>query len=185
MDRYLYPGRVLAADIPKVTDWMQAWGSLLGAGVSTLAVIITGLLLLHEVHARREEKQDSDAAQARLVIPSIQGFSRYVDGKPWAVGHVDWAVVNYSAAPILDLRARLFRGTDLAAVEDDGCDLVEERYVGGFVLREVIDSAEEDPPPTGFSVEIEFTDAAGLVWRRREREKPVRVIPRRRLTWWV
>lgn len=50
---------------------MQAWGSLLGVGVSTLAVIITGLLLRHEMRARRDDKEDAEVAQARLVYGDI------------------------------------------------------------------------------------------------------------------
>ncbi len=43
MDGTIYPGTMLAVELPKVTDWMQEWASLAGVLVSALAVVITML----------------------------------------------------------------------------------------------------------------------------------------------
>ncbi|WP_346540180.1 hypothetical protein [Micromonospora sp. DPT] len=43
---------MLAKVAPKVTDWMQAWGSVAGLLMSTVAVLFTGLLFRHEVQVR-------------------------------------------------------------------------------------------------------------------------------------
>jgi H+/gluconate symporter-like permease len=61
-----YPGAVLAADTPSVTDWMQGWGSLLAVITSLVAIIFTALLLRHEVRARRQDQAEMMAGQARL-----------------------------------------------------------------------------------------------------------------------
>src|SRR4051794_31199066 len=46
---------------------MQGWGTVLSVPLSLFAVMFTGLLLRHEIRVRREERDDADAAQARLV----------------------------------------------------------------------------------------------------------------------
>ncbi|MGC4857308.1 hypothetical protein ACLQ24_29070 [Micromonospora sp. DT4] len=67
---------MLAAEAPKITDWMQAWGSVVGLVMSTFAVIFTGLLFRHEIRVRREEQRDGEAAQARLIV------GRMINWKP-------------------------------------------------------------------------------------------------------
>ncbi|MGC4748930.1 hypothetical protein ACLQ28_25210 [Micromonospora sp. DT201] len=93
---------MLAAEAPKITDWMQAWGSLAGLVMSTAAVIFTGLLFRHEIRVRREEKTDAESVQARLVV----GTDIYLvpkQGQPDLFVEAGVKVVNYSNAPVLDL----------------------------------------------------------------------------------
>ncbi|WP_435589175.1 hypothetical protein [Micromonospora chalcea] len=176
---------MLAAEPPKVTDWMQAWGSLLGVGISTLAVIITGLLLRHEMRARRDEKEDSDAAQARLVATGLREPEVGSDGHMQAI---TLALRNYSSAPLYELYLELrdsrgdsrktftgggMGGTGKAVlyqryVQPNG--KVDERHV--FAKSSTIERA--DLLMFG-EVYIRFIDAAGLAWSKRGTSAPVRL----------
>lgn len=66
---------------------MQAWGSVLGAVASTVAILLTGLLLRHEISARRSDDLASSEAQARLVVIAVMDSHLMI-------------VQNYSLAPI-------------------------------------------------------------------------------------
>lgn len=163
---------------------MQAWGSLLGVGVSTLAVIITGLLLRHEMHARREEKEDVDAAQARLVATGLRNPEYGGDGH---VETVQLALRNYSNAPIYELYMELrdsrgegrraFAGKVLRA----GSAVMYQRYVppngeaearyAFFVNTRVM---QIDLLMFG-EVYIRFIDASGLAWSKKGTNAPVRL----------
>ncbi|MEU2988880.1 hypothetical protein ABZ647_31320 [Micromonospora aurantiaca] len=56
---------------PKVTDWMQAWGSILGVVAGVGAAIAAGWLLLHEREqarlAQAAQQRESDERYAELV----------------------------------------------------------------------------------------------------------------------
>ncbi|MFF3867090.1 hypothetical protein [Micromonospora sp. NPDC001898] len=167
---------MLAADAPSVTDWMQGWGSILSLAVSTGALVFTGWLLRHEIRVRREEKADADAAQARLVVARIVGEER--SGTHPEIGHltgpmigIRWRIRNHSQAPIFDVFVSINEWRD-----DLWGDVVEGEASG---------TAKCDPPlpfdsypfdPREAIIEVEFTDAAGLRWRRRMGEPPERVI---------
>ncbi|MFI7429938.1 hypothetical protein ACIBPB_23355 [Micromonospora sp. NPDC049836] len=172
---------MVAAELPKVTDWMQGWGSLAGVLVSTLAVIITGFLLRHEMRARREDTEDREAAQARLISTSL--------GLPdvGPDGYVDRVIVtlkNYSAAPIYDLSAELREST---IRDPDGFIGIavtgspwhfESRVLPGDEIEMTYRfEVELDPGDlTVFGcVFIRFTDAAGLPWERVGTAPPVRL----------
>ena len=91
----------------------------MGVGVSTLAVIITGALLRHELRARREDKDDADAAQARLVAAGLRNPGIADDG---TVEHVYLGVRNYSSGPIYELYVQIrdSRGSQLFAGDSRG-----------------------------------------------------------------
>ncbi|MEU5781052.1 hypothetical protein [Micromonospora lupini] len=175
---------MLAAEAPKVTDWMQAWGSLAGLVMSTFAVIFTGLLFRHETRVRREEQESREAAQARLVIPVLtldrddsDGVRVYDSTNPATV-----TLVNHSAAPIFDVHVDVVweethrwpgrRREAVAMVTAHGgrrFAVVEKSETASFEL-------------TGHAAHlgrarIRFTDAAGLVWERSGLQSPVRYTP--------
>jgi len=88
-----YPGAVIVADAPNAADWMQAWGSIAAVLTSTIAIVITGLLLRHEVRARREEQGEARQSQARLVVvENAQRRGKYFFHRA--------KVFNHSAGPI-------------------------------------------------------------------------------------
>ncbi|MEU7610111.1 hypothetical protein [Micromonospora sp. NPDC049204] len=167
---------MLAAEAPKITDWMQAWGSLAGLVMSTAAVIFTGLLFRHEIRVRRDEQRDSEAAQARLVVAQIAGLEMAGTDKEtgYPVGTmvgVHWRVKNHSQAPIFD-----------AVVSIDGW--TEERW-GEVIEGQASGVVQCDPPlaldygsydPREALVTVEFTDVAGLRWTRTLGDPPERVI---------
>jgi hypothetical protein len=95
-----YPDAVLAAEDPKITDWMQAWGSVAGLAMSTLAVLLTGILFRHEIRVRRDEKESAESAQAQLVVVGVDHFLGDGD-KGWT--GTSWFVRNESTAPISNL----------------------------------------------------------------------------------
>ncbi len=103
-----------ATEIPKITDWMQAWGSIAAALMGALAVVVTGLLLRHEMNARREEREEQRIAPARLVISSTgylrsrtkahdEGYGKYEH----VVERVGWKIVNYGSSPIFDIEVSM------------------------------------------------------------------------------
>lgn len=184
MDVAPYPGSVLAAEAPKITDWMQAWGSLAGLLMSTAAVIFTGLLFRHEIRVRREEQRDGEAAQARLVIAQPVKFSGHSRGKgrEWALTDAYGVIDNYSGAPILDVAVRVIRRGEVVTEEDAKLPVLADSTQWGVNLVEPIDQEKDDPLPEDFLPQIEFTDASGLRWIRTGNDLPERVVPKVEVT---
>ncbi|MEU5914325.1 hypothetical protein [Micromonospora sp. NPDC047527] len=165
---------MLVAEAPKITDWMQAWGSIAGVVMSTAAVFFTGLLFRHEVRARRREQQDAEAAQARLVVPRIVDYAAGTGGsdEPRMIEKVKWEVINYSDAPIFSVRVRItyqdvfsIRLSQTFAVVKESCSGVVEvsRPVGVDELK-------------GFGVTATFVDCNGKTWRRADQTLPERTV---------
>ncbi|MEV0810300.1 hypothetical protein [Micromonospora sp. NPDC050200] len=167
---------MLAEEAPKVTDWMQAWGSLAGLVMSTAAVIFTGLLFRHEIRVRREEKQDAEASQARLVVATLTGMAKSFGSRG---GHdmMGYRIMNLSSAPILDVTIRHIWENNpmgpphripILVGEEEG-QLPVWRELG-TPFKKIIEEASY--------VEILFTDANGHKWKRVHLNSPVRVVPR-------
>ncbi|MEW2378547.1 hypothetical protein AB0883_20950 [Micromonospora sp. NPDC047812] len=176
---------MLAAEAPKITDWMQAWGSLAGLVMSTLAVVVTGLLLRHEIRVRREEKRASESAQARLVIPVLtfkdasetEGIRTYGPSNPASV-----TLTNHSAAPIFDVRIDvMWKKTHRWPGRRR--DSVETVLAGGarrFTVVEKTVAVDYELSAVAASIgqaRVQFTDAAGLVWERVGLQPPVPYTP--------
>lgn len=92
---------------PKVTDWMQAWGSLAGVLAGLLAAGAAALLLLHErKRATEAERQlDEERAEADLSAPrSVVLTQARFGGQEYAgEGFADQMTLqlqNYGAFPI-------------------------------------------------------------------------------------
>ncbi|MFD6265527.1 hypothetical protein ACFWFK_30890, partial [Micromonospora chalcea] len=152
---------MLAEEAPKITDWMQAWGSLAGLVMSTAAVVFTGLLFRHEIRVRREESRDAAAAQARLVVVHIAGMQMAESGEVGPMVGVCWRIKNHSQSPIFDAIVAIDEWTENRwgeVIEDDAsgmvkCDPPLPLESGPFDQREAL-------------VAIQFTDAVGLRWTR-------------------
>ncbi|WP_157745078.1 hypothetical protein [Micromonospora coxensis] len=172
---------MLAAEDPKITDWMQAWGSIAGLAMSTLAVLLTGLLFRHEIRVRRDEKESSESAQAQLIV---LGVERYMGNEDEGWTGAFWFVRNESAAPISnlivsprqsdDLEYELFAGR--GKVHKSLQILTADSRVTG--LWEFDDPRPwrswESKEPRPFEMEMLFLDAAGVGWLRTGSGQPVR-----------
>ncbi|MEU0548295.1 hypothetical protein [Micromonospora sp. NPDC005979] len=175
---------MLAAEAPKITDWMQAWGSLAGLVMSTFAVVFTGLLFRHETRVRREEQESREAAQARLVIPVLTHDDDDSDGVVVRNDPTGATVtlVNHSAAPIFDVRV------DVAWEEShrwpgrrrEMKSTVTAHGGRRFAVVEKSEAVRFELTGSAAHVgqaRIRFTDAAGLVWVRTGLGSPVRYTP--------
>ncbi|MEV4508139.1 hypothetical protein AB0K00_04185 [Dactylosporangium sp. NPDC049525] len=165
---------MLAAELPKVTDWMQGWASV-------LAFLAAGGLLCFELWRNRRERADTAAAQARLIFSRVTRYHAPNDH----LQSVKWTVFNYSAAPIFDVSVKVVAPV---AAEPSTGDTVIDVIRGGDEPEEILTL---DPPPQfsqdtpihDLKLEVTFTDSAGLNWRRVDRKIPTRVIRRR--AWWA
>ncbi|MFF4893865.1 hypothetical protein [Micromonospora chersina] len=167
---------MLAEEAPKITDWMQAWGSLAGLIMSTVAVLFTGLLFRHEVRVRREEKQDAEAAQARLVVATLTGLTKSF-GSRGDHDVMGYRIMNLSSAPILDVMVRHMWSNQPMGPPHRIPVLVGEEE-GELRIWQEIGSSLKKLIEDGSQVEILFTDANGHKWRRTDLTSPVRVVPR-------
>ncbi|MBQ1018597.1 hypothetical protein KBX71_12090 [Micromonospora sp. D93] len=171
---------MLAAEAPKITDWMQAWGSLAGLVMSTFAVIFTGLLFRHEIRVRREEQRDNEAALARLVVAEYLTMSTTgVDVNGYLVGdltYVEYRIRNVSPSPILNVFLavrdrrddKLYRTTEVRSVVVTQADM-------GVTLKPPL-SRPKLGDPTFLIPVIIFTDANGLSWVREGTAGPKRIL---------
>jgi len=175
-----YSDLVLAEDTPMITDWMQGWGSIAGLMMSTLAVAFTGLLLRHEIRVRREERRDLEAAQARLILPTLLDFSDEIEPSSGEFRSIRWEVVNHSATPILALRAELrlreYRKLP-TAVKTIGktVPIISGNHVGNFHFEDPFWNKFDNHPSDIFSLIIWFTDAGGRQWTRVDYDPPRRI----------
>ncbi|MFG3645092.1 hypothetical protein ACGF3C_32940 [Micromonospora sp. NPDC047762] len=169
---------MLVAEAPKITDWMQAWGSLAGLVMSTAAVIFTGLLFRHEIRVRREEQRDNEAAQARLIVCGVAG----IDVRGDEVRGASWYVANHSSAPIFDLKAWIVANYAATEVVFEGAEELEtlrvlepgQTHRGMLNFRDTYSA--EMVGLDHLACAAEFYDAVGLQWRREGGLSPDRII---------
>ncbi|TDB79620.1 hypothetical protein [Micromonospora sp. KC721] len=168
-------------EVPKITDWMQAWGSLAGLLMSTVAVLFTGLLFRHEIRVRREEQRDNEAAQARLVVARPIAMKR--DGeRSDEITHVGCLITNYSSMPIFNLTVRLYVTGYLDSIGDEPAlfSVVQDDVAWTAALRWPV--RDSDLLQDEFYCVLDFVDSAGLSWRRSGLHLPTRqIIPEPRL----
>ncbi|WP_326561384.1 hypothetical protein [Micromonospora sp. NBC_01796] len=189
---------MLAAEAPKITDWMQAWGSVVGLLLSGIAALATWLLFRHEIRVRRDERRDNEEAQARLVVGHIVDFgpAAYVDPESGLVGRIEsiaWRVKNYSSAPIFNLGVWIHHSDFLMYwSSEETWDVVDDEIGTKAELYEPLDSRELGCFETkDFELSVAFTDANGRSWARVGQERPYRTtgdplsrIPLTPLPWW-
>jgi hypothetical protein len=163
---------VLADGAPKITDWMQGLGSLAALAMSIPALVFTALIYRHEVRIRREERADADVAQARLV------FGRVVElrANSGMLAMVGWEVVNHSASPVFQMTAKIVQRASGQAMRDpNALEVLTDRHVQELKMDPPVQVAA-GTTYRDLSIEVTFTDAAGLVWRRTDRAAPERVL---------
>jgi hypothetical protein len=171
----VYAASMASASGPQITDWIQAWGSVLSLIVAAIALLFTGLLLRHEIHVRRAELADTIAAQARLVVPQLYAESAVPQV---ATRSIRWSVRNYSSAPVTNLRIeigwqdRVELMVDRHVVLEPNAQIEEELGLTQPIVRRV---ADPKPAARRLYISVEFTDAAGLLWVRDGTQPPRRI----------
>ncbi|WP_410815405.1 hypothetical protein [Micromonospora sp. 050-3] len=161
---------MLAAEAPKITDWMQAWGSVVGLLLSGLAAMATWLLFRHEIQVRREEQRDNEAAQARLIVPVLDDLPRDPDELR------SFTIANYSGVPFYDLRVMLLRDERLIGTYPSALHVLMGEVKGSFSYLQLPGVNVERAARTGtLGIGVYFTDASGLRWSKLNREPPTRV----------
>jgi len=168
---------VLAAEAPKITDWMQAWGSLAGLVMSTAAVIFTGLLFRHEIRVRRQEQRDSEAAQARLVIGTVTDATTAGD----VVVGARWLVTNHSDAPVFNVNVSVLNrhGEGRPLVGGDSDRSIEILQPGQSEVGEVrflYHWPAEQVNRDQMWIAAFFLDSSGVRWARGGTEVPERAL---------
>jgi hypothetical protein len=145
---------------------MQAWGTVLALPLSLGALIFTGLLLRHEMRARREERLQATAAQARLVRAARDfTFAAGDDGTIEA----QRKVFNHSDKPVFDVRFEMFFENGRAEHLDPAReDVIEPEGERTFIIRMTTDDTSDadidDFVPV--SAALAFMDAQGKEWHR-------------------
>ncbi|MDQ7910782.1 hypothetical protein RB614_40455 [Phytohabitans sp. ZYX-F-186] len=176
---------------PKITDWMQGWGSVVGVVAGLLAAVFTAGLLVHEMREARlaradaaeereqgrrdrellaEERRDAEAAQARaVVVGNFRGGDEVHDERSVYVVRVHMA--NYGTAPILDVRLHLHTPSGYRY-------LVERADVLGpgepWPQDWVLQATERVRVLNGSRAVVSFTDVHGRRWSRDGRSQPER-----------
>jgi hypothetical protein len=170
-----------AADAPSPAAWLEAWATLAGAFLSAAALIVALLVLRRDQRLRREDKVESEAAQARLVFPAVTG----------AIGDQErgWLGVSVTVHNNSELKISALRvGAEGRFIKTSST----LRYLGeipGDVTASadiLFDASVEwpfgDAKAKQLSLEgatsmtISFIDASGLRWQRRNRREPTRGI---------
>ena len=168
---------------------LYGWGTLpawLGAVGTIGSFVVIGIGLLYEVHQRRVERRDDQAAEARLVFLDVQA-----DIDPNHT-NVLLSLRNYGTVPVRDLAIRIL---SVSRVPRRSRARLTFSYVqsepdipriippnGQLVTVEVVVDTQQLPPATGlgFDVEAVFTDSKGLRWRRGQRTQPERELDQAR-----
>ncbi|MBQ0982239.1 hypothetical protein [Micromonospora sp. M61] len=165
-------------DRPKVTDWMQAWGSIAGvfAGLAA-AGAATALLLFERRQARQArdelaaERSSEDERRAQLVFtsqPGIAGVTGWIRG-------VRVRVYNHRLSPIHRVTGSVnFQGRVVQLEVKDFILPAEYAEING-TAQPPISTADARISSQESIVTVEFTDSSGQRWRRVGNGHPRRV----------
>ncbi|MCZ7373282.1 hypothetical protein [Micromonospora sp. WMMC250] len=165
---------------PKITDWMQAWGSIAAVFAGLLAAAAAGAVLRQERKRneearlqRIEDRQEAGLAEASAVIYSRLLFDRGGRG----LSGVQLDVQNFGQRAVIDL--------DVVIMLRDGRELVLDRVPvvpPGGVSVKVEDRRLAEDPPIPFALEdgtakalLHFADLEGTRWKRYGKGKPFRL----------
>lgn len=177
----------LAATEPLWTDVAQAWGTMVGAGGSILAVFAAALLLRHERRIRHNEQRDTEAAQARTVDVFVGGDGDAGKGMRTVI----WKVTNYSADPLRSAIVTIQRLDEDGSASDDHTQRVGMIPPGGdkhgrWQLDPFVPwPADESQPPMHYiRWSVEILDSRGLIWELTEGQLPRRLLAGPSRRWW-
>jgi hypothetical protein len=170
-------------------DQIQAYAGV-GSGLLTAGV------LWWEIHTRNRERRDAEAAQARTVVTEVLPGEHTTNADyDRTLREYRFSLTNHSSSPILGVHlAAWVWGNDgideLAPGEDRAEEWIDVVPPGGtlsgtqYLIGRPWPQGERAPLEQ-VAVEAIFTDAAGLMWTRRDNDGPRRfinpTIPSRRL----
>ena len=176
----------LAGEAPKITDWMQGWGNVLGVILSAIAVIYTARLFRHERNMRREEKEDGDLAQARLVVGRVSGYEINPDG---TIAKLQYDITNYSDAPVFFVNPSVYYWDGSEDFDSGRVHhvLKSQATARGEVAIDAADAPDilddDTPDLSQYQVKFLFIDKNGLEWRRFDYDTPIRGFKDPKPTW--
>ncbi|MGI5211506.1 hypothetical protein [Plantactinospora sp. CA-290183] len=96
------PGR----EPPKVTDWMQGWGSIAGVLAGVAAAVAAAWLLMHERQQAREAQEQLRAERAEVALRPVRNIFTSppsVRVEADGAGRVEVYVWNLGLRPLLDI----------------------------------------------------------------------------------
>ncbi|MFI7221437.1 hypothetical protein [Micromonospora maritima] len=167
-------------DRPKVTDWMQAWGSISAVFAGLIAAGAAAALLMHERQQAREAREALAAARsgeeeerAQLVFASQIGLS-VSSGK---IHSARATIFNHRTSPIhwVSGAVELIDGRQIPLLP------VEFILPGGHAnlrgpAEPLIPSSGDARMDQDLSIAIlEFTDSTGQRWKRVDNTRPRRI----------
>jgi hypothetical protein len=165
------------AEAPSWTDKLEAWSTFGAAIFTATAVVVAFLVWRHDQRLRREDKQDADAAQARLVfVTMIEALGSKEEG--WL--GVKVAIRNNSPGAISSVRLKAEAAASTTLIRP-----IRAIGAGEAPQHELMFTK---PRPWPFvrvrpgsekfrrrvRCRLSFHDSAGLSWTRWDRDEPFR-----------
>ncbi|NES29896.1 hypothetical protein GCE86_24655 [Micromonospora terminaliae] len=178
---------------PKVTDWMQGWGSLAGVVAGAVAAVAASWLLLHERQQAREareqlrqERVEAEKMAARAVQHRSLLATMWLASSGEARLSIGMTVTNYGAEPVRGVVAIVgsTRVTNVWVLHvGEVIGPGDERPASGrFELPAVLVPPDkrlspwgEDRMPDSF-VTLRFFDSRGREWERTDNGTPERAL---------
>ncbi|MGW1448441.1 hypothetical protein ACWCO3_09150 [Micromonospora sp. NPDC002411] len=156
--------------------------------------LLTAGVLWWEIHTRNRERRDAEAAQARTVVTEVRP-GEYTTNADYdrTLREYLFSVTNHSSAPVLGVHLTAWvwgndgmdepaqgehRAEEWTDVVPPGGTLSGAQYMLGRPWPH-----DEKAPLEQVAVEVIFTDAAGLMWTRRDNDGPRRFINPTIPTW--
>jgi hypothetical protein len=173
-----------AADVPKVTDWLQAWGSIGSAVLTGLAVVVAALALRKELRAWRAERADAEAADARLVWSEV--VPEHDDDPNRTTVPMQWIVHNKSGGIVRDVVVQLKDESRPQRRKNEDSDSVVscDLHVPHVPVISPGESVRGKGPMKidqytpllldYWTAEVTFTDRFGNRWSRLAHDQPTR-----------
>ncbi|MEV0811203.1 hypothetical protein [Micromonospora sp. NPDC050200] len=173
---------------PKVTDWMQAWGSVFGVFAGLAAAVAAAALLVFERRqadeARRqlaEERRTGEESRARTVITADVRFPHggfaISSGGATRFSRVQLSVLNFGTDPIHWVVVEVVLPGS-RTVEHNGTEFIApgQREVVVILLDPSYTSIGDNPDLDAKLCEVivTFTDSSGIRWSRRNNGIPQR-----------
>ncbi|MFE0590317.1 hypothetical protein [Micromonospora echinospora] len=157
---------------PKITDWMQAWGSIAGVITGLLAALAAGFLFWHERQKAHEAQvqTDEDRREAALNAARAVGCSSAQIEEHDDHATVTVSVHNHGPSPVSMVKA-------VVAVAARGKYILPTVYfLPPGVHEPLVGRYESGPGRSGWSdlVTLYFTDASQRTWRKTGHGEPER-----------
>jgi hypothetical protein len=157
----------LATEPATTADWLSAWGQVLSAFFTLVAVIVALSIAVKDSRRTTREARARTLAQARLVYVRGLGVGNNPtqDGEFWD-NHLQCRIANYSEKPIFDVHLEIWaQGQSLD--ERPKWGVQDELVLPGYddIWKPGIRTREQDPRIAGWRVR--WSDVEGRHWQVR------------------